>query len=122
MAAALTIRWARSPQARAGEGALTSKKINSQARRSRPRIDLTTAAALRELLNMSLASPQKPPEESQSLFASAWEQRAVSWGTRPAFLSHVEGGFYQLKMRMWKDGRRGRVQLLHSRARLRVRA
>src|SRR5216684_4287541 len=103
MAAELTIRWARSPQARAGEGAPTSKKINSQAKRSRPRIDLSAAAALLELLIMSLALPQKPPKESQSLFASAWEQRAVSWGTRPAFLSQDEGGFYQLKMRMWKD-------------------
>src|SRR5437867_11667428 len=82
MAAALTIRWARSPQARAGLGALTSKKINTQTKCSRPRIDLSAAAALRELPNMSLTFPQKPPEESQSLFHSAWEQHAVTWGTR----------------------------------------
>src|SRR2546427_5899870 len=87
MAAALTIRWARSPQARAGEGALTSKKINTQAERPGYRTDLDTPAALRELFNMSLALPQKPPEESQSLFASARQQPPVSWGTRPAFLS-----------------------------------
>src|SRR2546425_12828435 len=87
MAAALTIRWARSPQARAGEAAPTSKKINTQAQRPGYRTDLDTPAALRELLNMSLALPQKPPEESQSLFASARQQPPVSWGTRPAFLT-----------------------------------